>query len=244
MARIDKYQNKDNKDAAIEEKRRRNAERRAAASKQQSGKSGKKRVKKPSLIVIAAIALIILLLIIRLAVFIGSTSRHHLNDEGLTHDARFSGCLIVHGIDTSSYQEDVNWKKVKTSEADFAFIRAAYRSARTGELHEDSMFEESMKAADKAGIMRGAYVYSQAVNEEEAIEEADYLLDLVKPYDVEMPLVIDFEIYEGGRLDQAIQSGEMSYASAYHDIVLAFCDRVEKAGYEACVYANYSMLTN
>lgn len=223
MARIDKYNNDEKAGARIEEKRR---------------------AKKPNMILVGIAALVILALIIRLAVFIGSTSRHHLSDEGLTHAERFSGDLVVHGIDVSTYQKDINWKKVKSSEADFTFIRAGYRDSKTGELCEDDRFEKNMKAAHKAGIMKGVYFFSQAVNEEEAKEEAEYLLELVEPYDVEMPLVIDFEIYEGGRLEKAIQTGDMAYASVYHDIVLAFCDRVEKAGYESCVYANYSMLTN
>ncbi len=204
----------------------------------------KKSGRKPNFKLILILALILLLLIIRLAVFIGSTSMHHLSDEGLTHADRFAKSLVVHGIDVSTYQKDIKWKRVKSAEADFAFIRAGYRSSKTGELHEDDMFEKNMKAARKAGIMKGVYFYSQAITPEEAEEEADYLLELVKDYDIEMPLAIDFEIYEGGRLDQAIQTGEMAYASAYHDIVLAFCDRVEKAGYESCVYASYDMLTN
>ena len=220
---------------------------RSGSSATKSGsrkRSPKKGGRRPSLKFIAVIALILLFIIIRLAAFIGSTSMHHLSDEGLIHADRFADSLKVHGIDVSSYQKDINWKKVKSAEADFAFIRAGYRSSKTGELHEDKMFEKNMKAARKAGIMKGVYFYSQAITPEEAEEEADYLLKLVEPYDVEMPLAIDFEIYEGGRLDQAIQTGNMAYASAYHDIVLAFCDRVEKAGYESCVYASYDMLTN
>ena len=252
MASIDNYKNDSKADARIEEKRRRNAERRAARTGANAGKTGagtkkqapKKSVKKTKLILFGVIALIVLVLIIRLIVFIGSTSMHHLNDEGLKHAERFSNSLKVHGIDVSSYQDEINWKKAKSSEADFAFIRAGYRSAKTGELNEDKTFEKNMKAADKAGVMKGVYFYSQALNAKEAEEEAEYLLELVKPYNIELPLVIDFEIYEGGRLDKAIQTGDMAYASAYHDIVLAFCDKVEKAGYESCVYANYSMLTN
>lgn len=212
-----------------------------AGSRKRSPKKGGRR---PSWKFIAVIALIVLFIVIRLAAFIGSTSMHHLSDEGLTHAERFADSLKVHGIDVSTYQNEIKWKKVKSAEADFAFIRAGYRSAKTGELHEDEMFEKNMKAARKAGIMKGVYFYSQAITPQEAEEEADYLLKLVEPYNVEMPLAIDFEIYEGGRLDQAIQTGDMAYASAYHDIVLAFCDRVEKAGYESCVYASYDMLTN
>ena len=196
------------------------------------------------LITAAVLVLIILAGIFKLISYIGGISRTKLNDEGLTHAERFSSSVVVHGIDVSEYQNDIKWKKVKSSGADFVFIRAGYRSSETGELKEDADFRKNMKKAEKAGIMCGAYFFSQAVNEAEAAEEADYLLKLVKRYDVEMPLVIDYELYDGGRLQKVVEAGEMPASSMYHDVVLAFCRRVEKAGYESAVYANYDMLTN
>lgn len=193
---------------------------------------------------VALLAILVLIFTIRLISYIGGISRVKLSDEGLTHADRFSKCLVVHGIDVSEHQNEIKWKKVKSSGADFVFIRAGYRSVETGELKEDANFRTNMKKAQKAGIMCGAYFFSQALNEEEAVEEAEYLLDLVKRYDVEMPLVIDYELYGGGRLQQKVEAGEMPASSMYHDVVLAFCRRVEKAGYESAVYANYDMLTN
>jgi GH25 family lysozyme M1 (1,4-beta-N-acetylmuramidase) len=206
----------------------------------------KKRSFKSKLKLAVAVLIVLLVLtgIIKLAAFLGSISKTHLSDEGLTHDARFKNCVAVHGIDVSEYQDEINWKKVKSSEADFVFIRAGYRSSETGELKEDADFKTNMKKANKAGIMCGAYFFSQALNEAEAVEEAEYLLKLVKRYDVEMPLVIDYELLNGGRLQKVVEAGEMPASSMYHDVVLAFCRRVEKAGYESAVYANYDMLTN
>lgn len=192
----------------------------------------------------AVILILVLIFAIKLALFIGSISRTHLNDDGLKHAERYKNCVVVHGIDVSEYQQEINWKKVKSSEADFVFIRAGYRSGESGELNEDANFRNNMKKANKAGLMCGAYFFSQALNEEEAVEEAEYLLDLVRRYDVEMPLVIDYELLDGGRVKQAVEAGEMPVASVYHDIVNAFCRRVETAGYESAVYANYDMLTN
>ena len=196
------------------------------------------------LIALAAIVLLLAAIILKLVLYIGSISRIQLSDEGLIHDERFKDSVVVHGIDVSEYQDDINWKKVKSSGADFVFIRAGYRSAETGELREDADFSTNMRDANKAGIMCGAYFFSQALNEVEAVEEAEYLLGLVKRYDIEMPLVIDYELYPGGRLQKVVDAGEMPASSMYHDVVLAFCRRVEKAGYESAVYANYDMLTN
>ncbi|MBQ6440533.1 MAG: hypothetical protein IJJ06_10545 [Mogibacterium sp.] len=195
---------------------------------------------------IAGLLLVLLVLvgILKLILYIGGISRTKLSDEGLTHADRYKECVVVHGIDVSEHQNEIKWKKVKSSGADFVFIRAGYRSVETGELKEDASFRSNMKKANKAGIMCGAYFFSQALNEAEAVEEAEYLLKLVKRYDIEMPLVIDYELYDGGRLQQKVAAGEMPASSMYHDVVLAFCRRVEKAGYESAVYANYDMLTN
>ena len=173
----------------------------------------------------ALILMLVLFGILKLVLYISSISRVSLSDEGLTHSERFSDSVVVHGIDVSEYQHDIKWKKVKSSGADFVFIRAGYRSAETGELKEDADFRTNMKKADKAGLMCGAYFFSQALNEKEAVEEAEYLLKLVKRYNVEMPLVIDYELYNGGRLQQVVEAGEMPAASMYHDVVLAFCRR-------------------
>jgi len=192
----------------------------------------------------AVLALIVLVLIMKLILYISGISRTRLSDEGLTHAARYKKCQVIHGIDVSEHQDEIKWKKVKSSGADFAFIRAGYRSSESGELKEDAEFRKNIKKAHKAGVMCGAYFFSQALTEAEAVEEAEYLLKLVKRYDIEMPLVIDYELYDGGRLKQKVDAGEMPVASMYHDVVLAFCRRVEEAGYESAVYANYDMLTN
>lgn len=196
------------------------------------------------ILALAVLVLLVVVGILKLVFYIGGISRTQLSDAGLTHSERFDDCVVVHGIDVSEYQNDIKWKKVKSSGADFVFIRAGYRSAETGELREDASFSTNMKKAGKAGLMVGAYFFSQALSEDEAVEEAEYLLGLVKRYDVDMPLVIDYELYSGGRLQQAVEAGEMPAASMYHDVVLAFCRRVEDAGYESAVYANYDMLTN
>lgn len=207
-------------------------------------KSNKAGILKVRMLVVAVLLIMLLALILKLVFYVSSISRVHLTDEGLTHAKRYENFIKVHGIDVSEFQDDINWKKVKSSEADFVFVRAGFRKSESGELMEDEDFEDNIKKAHKAGLMTGAYFFSQAVTPEEAVEEANYLLELVKPYDIDLPLVIDYELISGGRLANKVEAGEMPAASNYHDIVVAFCTTVEEAGYEAAVYANYDMLTN
>lgn len=196
------------------------------------------------LLVALFLVLIIAVIAIKIVSYVGGITRVRLTDEGFTHDKRFEDCIVVQGIDVSEYQNKIHWKKVKSSGADFVFVRAAYRKGESGELMEDETFRKNIKAANKAGLMVGAYIYSQAVNTKEAEEEAEFLIKLVKRYDIDMPLVIDYEILKGGRLEQAIKNEELYAASQFNDIVEAFCRKVEKEGYESAVYGNYDMFKN
>ena len=168
-----------------------------------------------------------------------------VTDEGYKHYYKFENCVVLNGIDISEHHEgEINWDKVKSSGIDFVFVRAGYRAVDDGSLHADDSFAANLENAQKAGLMTGVYFYSQALNADEGREEAGFVLDLVKDYDLTMPIVIDYEIYKDGRLDKRIQAGEMYAASFYHDAVLGFTETVEAAGYESAVYASKDMLTN
>lgn len=231
------------RNARIEAKRRRLAQKRA---------EGRIRTRRPLppkakfRIFIIVIALILAVWgIVSLSDYLSKRPDYRVTDEGYTHAEKFANAVPIFGIDISEHQDaDIRWEKVKSSGVDFVFIRAGYRGADKGDLHIDSNFEENIKGAEKAGLMVGVYFYSQALDAQEGKEEADFVLELVKPYDLTLPIVIDYEIYNGGRLHNKIQSGDMYAASFYHDAVLGFCNEVEEAGYESAVYANKDMLTN
>ena len=155
-----------------------------------------------------------------------------------THDDKFSGYEIVNGLDISVHQGTIsNFNTVKSAGVDYMFLRAGYRGyGSAGSLNKDTMFDSYAKGAVAAGIDIGAYIYSQAITVAEARAEADYIVNIVKGYEITLPLVFDYEYYSGGRLSNANLSTRQRT-----DICLAFCERVEAAGYTACVYANRSM---
>lgn len=229
---------------------KRREELRQQAADRSSGKPVRRRrriklTSRSKLILAVIILLFVLIQIIKGVNAAQTATDVYMSDKGFKHADRFSNCVALRGIDISEHNGDkIKWKKVKTSGADFVFIRAGYRGAEDGTIQEDACFRKNAKAAAKAGLMVGAYFYSQALTPAEAEEEADFLINAVKSYDITMPLVIDYEIFPDGRLDKKIKAGEMYAASFYHDIVLAFCKKVHAAGYESAVYANYDMLTN
>ncbi len=155
----------------------------------------------------------------------------------IKHNPKFDEAVIEHGIDVSYHQGEIDWKKVKADGIQFAFIRVANRFTVSGKLGTDTKAYENMKGAKEAGIPFGVYIFSHAITVKEAREEADYILEIIDGYDIELPVVFDFEYYPGGRLEKAKLSDTQRT-----NICLEFCKKVEKAGYTPMVYANKSML--
>ena len=108
-----------------------------------------------------------------------------------------------------------------------------FRSYGSGLLVEDTSFNTYTTNAIKNNIDVGVYFYSQALNKEEAIEEANYVLTLVKPYNITYPIAIDVEAIENDSFRQ-----ENLSASELTDVIIAFCDTIKAAGYTPLIYSN------
>lgn len=138
------------------------------------------------------------------------------------------------GVDVSKHNGNIDWTKVSNSGIDFAILRAVVRGYGTeGKLLADESFDKNAQGAIENGISVGAYVFSEAITVEEALEEAELVLSLVKPYDIKGPIVIDIEDIENdtGR-NESLSPAELT------DIVLAFCNRIKEEGYTPMIYCN------
>lgn len=133
------------------------------------------------------------------------------------------------GVDVSFYQGDIDWQKVADAGVEFAMIRCGYRGSSEGELFVDEKFEQNIQGAIDAGLDVGVYFFSQSTGAIEAAEEALFVLDLIKDYEIRMPVAFDWEPLEESRA-QDIDRDELT-ASA-----LVFCEMVKDAGYTPCVY--------
>lgn len=156
------------------------------------------------------------------------------------------GETLHKGVDVSYYQGTIDWVAAKADGVEFAIIRGGYRGwGDAGNLKEDPYFDTYMRNALEAGVEVGVYIYSQATTVKEAQEEAQFLIDMVKDYDITLPLVLDFEFASNGvgRLWQAYKDGKLDKTSAAQ-VCQAFCDTVEAAGYDSMVYVNPDMAKN
>lgn len=150
-----------------------------------------------------------------------------------------SGQVVSHkGIDVSKYQGSIDWEKVAADGVEFAIIRLGYRGyGEEGRLVEDETFKSNIEGANAAGIKVGVYFFAQAVTEEEALEEARFVLDLIAPYKVEYPVVYDVEkTREDGRMNKLTQEERTQ-------VTVTFLNAIREAGYTPMLYGNMEMLS-
>lgn len=141
------------------------------------------------------------------------------------------------GIDISSHNTVTDWNALREDGIDFVMLRTGYRGygVGTGKLTKDTKFREYYRAAKDAGLLVGAYFFSQAVSEEEAVEEAILTAQQLEGCELDFPVAFDWELIfhdsEGARTDNVP-------VDVLTDCVLAFCQNIESFGYRAMVYQN------
>lgn len=160
-----------------------------------------------------------------------------LNDfsvEDFSYDGEYLACdtrPYERGIDVSHYQGEIDWQQVRDAGFTFAIIRVGGRGyGEEGKLYEDLSAQQNYEGAKAAGMKVGAYFFSQAITEIEAREEARYALSLIEGWELDLPLVYDWEhISEDARTGSMEESDKIRFTKA-------FCQTVEKAGVQPMVY--------
>ena len=139
------------------------------------------------------------------------------------------------GIDVSKYQSKIDWQQVKQAGVNFVIIRIGYRGYGSGTLVQDPLFEQHFTNARNAGLKVGVYFFSQAVNENEAREEAQGCWYVLNGRGLDYPIYFDSEASGasngGGRADGLGQADRTKCA-------IAFCEEVKAQGYQPGVYAS------
>lgn len=160
--------------------------------------------------------------------------------DGLQYYFNGDGSLGSHlGIDVSTYNGDIDWNRVKEAGIDYAIIRVGYRGYETARLVKDKRFDTNMRNATAAGVKVGAYIVTQAVNTNEAVEEASFIISACSGYNVSLPLAIDVESAGNGS-----GRGDKISVAERTAVINAFVQTIRGAGYSAMVYANKDWMTN
>lgn len=141
--------------------------------------------------------------------------------------------LSIKGIDISRYQQTIDWEKVAKDGVKYAIIRLGYRGYDKGGLVKDELFDTNVKGALKNEIPVGTYFVTQAITVEEAIEEAEFVIEQMRPYNITWPVVLDLE-------DAASATARTVHLTQEDrtDFAIAFCETIKEAGYTPMLYCN------
>jgi len=137
------------------------------------------------------------------------------------------------GIDVSKYQGWIDWQKVKDAGISFVMIRVGGRGyGKAGNMFPDDMAYTNYIGAKEAGLQVGAYFFSQATNTEEAVAEAQYALALTEGWELDLPIVFDWEYLGDYARTADVEDRTLT------DCAIAFCEEIEAAGRSSMIYVS------
>lgn len=148
--------------------------------------------------------------------------------------------MNVKGVDLSYHNRGVSFDKLKELGYKFVILRVGIRGYKYPAINKDICFEEFYKEARRVGLGVGCYFFTQAVNEAEAIEEANWVLETIKGKVFEYPIYIDQE-WSNDKHDGRADYNSVATNTA---VCKAFCETIQNAGYYAGIYLSDSWLTN
>lgn len=141
------------------------------------------------------------------------------------------------GLDVSKWQGDIDFEKVKKAGVEFVFIRVGSQKGIGGEYYIDPKFEQNIKGFQEVGIPVGIYFYSYANSISAAKREAKWVIEQIKPYKIDLPVVFDWESWS------FFQEFEKSFYNLT-EIANTYLGEIEKSGYTGMLYSSKYYLEN
>lgn len=141
------------------------------------------------------------------------------------------------GIDVSSWQGDIDFDKLKKAGVEFIIIRVGSYTGDEEKYFVDKKFVQNIKGANKHDIDVGIYFYSYSSSIKEAKEDARWVLDQIKDYEVTLPIAYDWE-------DWAYFNDYKLSFFGLTSMAEAFLEEVEKNGYDGMLYSSKTYLDN
>lgn len=139
------------------------------------------------------------------------------------------------GIDVSKWQGDIDFKKVKNAGATFVMIRVGSQNGVKGDYVLDPYFKQNIENALKNDLKVGIYFYSYADSEKEATKQANWVIKQIKEYDINLPVVFDFESFD------ILNDMELSIYGL-NEIAHSFINTLEEKGYNGMLYGSKNYL--
>lgn len=141
------------------------------------------------------------------------------------------------GIDVSKWQGDIDFKKVRESGAEFVMIRIGYQDGFDGDYIIDPYFKKNIEEAKENNLQVGIYFYSYSNSIEESEKQAEWVIKNLKNYEIDLPVVYDWEVW----------SSFNSINASLHKFNLmaeTFLKKIEDSGYSTMLYSSKNYLEN
>ncbi len=151
-----------------------------------------------------------------------------VKNKYLTNDA-------ILGIDVSKWQGEINWQEVKSSGVEFVMIRMGTQQSPGKDSVVDPYFEANITGAKKVGLKVGVYYFSYAASVQEAKEQAEWVTKKLAPYELDLPIVFDWECY-GNLKEYKLNLYELN------ELANQFLEQINSSGYQSMFYASKNYL--
>lgn len=162
-----------------------------------------------------------------------------INSSGKMKYFEDNRCISAFGVDISKEQDYVDFNKVKKAGVDFVMLRVGTRGYQSGQINPDDYFEQNIKRAKDAGLEVGVYFISNAISEEEAVEEAMFVINSLGTYTLTYPIgyMMSYAKNDTSRIDDLSKGDKTKVARAFLNTIVA-------AGYKPVVYGTKEWLIN
>lgn len=164
-----------------------------------------------------------------------NSKKKNLNIKDVINKYKNNNSMI--GIDVSTWQNEIDFNKVKEDNVEFVMIRVGYGYNKDGQIIIDKQFYDNFRKAKEANLKIGLYFYSYAKNIKEAKSQADWIVTTIKKEKLDLPIAFDFEDWNNFN-DYNLSLTDLNM------IADAFMNRIEEYGYKSMLYGSYYYLQN
>ena len=147
--------------------------------------------------------------------------------------------MTLNGLDISSETQNISYKDIKKNNIKFVMIRAGFTDYDKNKTKNiDSKFEYNYSLAKLYKLDIGVYYTSRAVSLDEAKEEIEYFLSIIKDKEFEYPVCIQIEDDHNTIIYYQINQKTIN-KKEFLDITSYMIDKIKISGYKPLVRTYY-----
>lgn len=143
------------------------------------------------------------------------------------------------GVDISKHTGKIYFPSLKAAGIDYVMIRLGSRGYSSGQIALDENFKTNIDGALEAGLDVGIYFYSQAVSQDEAVQEANFVVQNLEPYRGKVKYPVAFNM---GFVSNDKSRVEGLSREDKTNVTISFAEAVKAAGYVPMVYGDKEWL--